>query len=87
MLSAVGLFCGSAVINVFFSRTSPIVYSCLVAQPSSGKSKALTLVNGAITAVERHLGLTHVQSKQVNPPTTEALIRLLRELQYVIGKI
>jgi hypothetical protein len=85
MLSAIGLFCNTAVVNVFFSTTAPIVYSCLVAQPSSGKSKALTLVNGAITAVEKHLGLTHLQSKQVNPPTTAALIGLLNDLHTVIG--
>ena len=86
MLSAIGLFCGNAAINVFFSTTAPIVYSCLVAQPSTGKSKALCLVNGGITAVERHLGYTHMQSKQVNPPSTGALVRLLKELTHVIGK-
>ena len=85
LLSAIGLFCGNAVIKVFNSYTSPIVYSCLAAQPSTGKSKALNLVNSAISAVERHYKIPFQKSRQVNPPTTEALIRLLRELQNVIG--
>ena len=33
----------------------------------------------------KHLGLTHLQSKQVNPPTTAALIGLLNDLHTVIG--
>lgn len=85
LLSAVGLFCGMSTIKVFQSPTSPIFYTCLAAQPSTGKTKAMRMVTNAITAVERYMNIADDKSRQVNAPTIEGLINWLKEFQCVIG--
>ena len=86
LLSSIGLFCGLSSIKMFNSSTAPIFYTCLAAQPSTGKTKALRLVTKAITAVERYNNVDDMKSKQVNAPTVEGLVGWLKEFQCIIGK-
>lgn len=57
-----------------------------MAQPSTGKSQALGLMQRAVEKVEQYFEVTDNDSQQVNAPTMESLLDLLHRLPNLIGK-
>ncbi len=84
-MSGICLFLQRSTTQAFVSHTVPIVYTALVANPSTGKSKALRLVADAIEQVEQYIGVTPNDSQQVCAATIESMLNLLDRLKRVIG--
>ena len=83
--SAVALLMGKSTLKAIASPTSICCFTALAAQPSTGKSKAMAIVQHAIDKIERFNGVLDNNSQQVNAPTIEGLLELLTRLPELIG--
>ena len=77
---------GKSTLKAIASPTSLCVFTALAAQPSTGKSKAMAIVQAAIDRVEKFNGIIDNDSQQVNAPTIEGLLELMTRLPELIGK-
>jgi hypothetical protein len=87
LLASVGLYMGKSTLLAFNTKVSPVFYTALVAQPSTGKSGAMGLLSSAIDMIENYLNISLDNSHQVNCPTIEALIELLKDHPELICKL
>ena len=78
---------GKSTLLAFNTKVSPVFYTALVAQPSTGKSGAMGLLSSAIEIIENYLKTSLDDSQQVNCPTIEALIELLKDHPELICKL
>ena len=86
VLTAIGLNLSNASIQAFQGKTGGSMYAALVANPSTGKTKALNLIQNSIEMVEVWCGIEPDDSMQVLSPTIESLLTYLQRLNRIIGK-
>ena len=84
LLAGISLYLGKSKLKAFNSYVSASVYTVLVAQPSTGKSGAMAIITNAIDNVEVYNKIPLENSQQVNAPTIEALISILKEHPEII---
>jgi hypothetical protein len=77
---------GKAHVRVLNEHVVPIIYSGLCAQPSTGKSAAMRFTTSAIEKVERFLNIPTTKSCQVNAPTIEGFLEILKDNPEIAGK-
>ena len=76
---------GKSTLKAIASPTSMCVFTALAAQTSTGKSKAMSLIQSAVDKVEKFNGVIDNDSQQVNAPTIEGLLDLMTRLPDLIG--
>ena len=74
-----------ATLKALAAPTSICCYTALAAQPSTGKSKAMALVQTSVDKVEKFNEVCDNNSQQVNAPTIEGLLDLMVRLPELIG--
>ena len=86
MLSTIGLLMDQSTIVTINSGTSPIFFTALSGQPSTGKSQAMNIFKNAFEDVERFYNVQPLDSQQSNAGTVEALLDLHTKIPCIIGK-
>ncbi len=76
---------GQAQVHVLNSRIAPIFYTGLVAQPSTGKTGAMRFIAAAVENVERYFDVPLERSCQVNAPTIEGFLDIMRVVPEING--
>ena len=85
MLSTLGLLMDQSGIITLNSRTSPIFFTALTGQPSTGKSQAMNIFKSAFEDLERFYNVEPIDSQQSNAGTVEALLELHTKIPCIIG--
>ncbi len=66
---------------------SSIYYTALVAQSSTGKTKAQKIFHKAVESIEQYYQVSIIESKQINAATVESLLGYLHGIPSMIGKL
>ena len=74
-------------ITTINTPTSPIFFTALAGQPSTGKSQAMNIFKNAFDQVETYYEVSHMDSQQSNAGTTEALLDLHTKIPCIIGEL
>lgn len=86
VLSAASHFMGSSKISALDTFIEKfVVFSALLANPSTGKSPALKIISNSCYEIESTLGKEDKESNIANGGTVEALIELIKNLQFVLS--
>ena len=85
MCSTMGLLMDKATITTIKSPTSPIFFTALVGQPSTGKSQAMNIFKNAFDDLEQYYQIPDEFSQQSNAGTVEALLDLHTKIPCIIG--
>jgi hypothetical protein len=73
-------------ITTINTPTSPIFFTALAGQPSTGKSQAMNVFKNAFDQIETFYNVSHIDSQQSNAATIEALLELHTKIQCIIGE-
>ncbi len=84
-VTSVAGFEGQATLDLLNNSTVPIFYTGLCTQPSTGKTGAMKFVQSAVESVERYFMVPDTKSIQVNAPTIEGFLEIMREIPEVSG--
>ena len=87
IISSIGALVGKATVDSLGTSLGCCFYTLLAAQPSSGKSAAQSLSQEAVTMVESYFNVPDNDSIQVNAPTIEAFVRIMKKHPSVLGNI
>ena len=85
-MSTLGALVGKTTIDSLRVTQGISFYTLLAAQPSTGKSAAQGFAQEAITKLETFLNVPDAESMQVNAPTIESFIRIMRNYPAVLGR-
>jgi len=77
---------GKSTVDALNTNEGMAVFAALVGQPGSGKTPALSFVTRELCSVEKFNGVSNQESLQVNCPTIESLLRIMKRFPSVLCK-
>jgi hypothetical protein len=63
------------------------MYAALIANPSTGKSPAMNMIQNIILKIENHFGISPANSPITNVGSVEGLLEYLTDIPCMIGNV